>query len=56
MMERPGFGWVEDQGQAEGQALLTRRKVNLETNRLYFHDARTVTVTKKSRLGIKHWG
>ena len=29
---------------------------NLDTNRVCFHDARTVTVTKKSRLAIRHWG
>ena len=36
--------------------LLALRTVNLDSNRVYFYDAPTVTVTKKSWLGIRHWG
>jgi hypothetical protein len=54
--ETSGFSWAEKKLKKKVGRLLRRRNVNPETNRVYFHDARTVTVTKKSRLAIRHWG
>jgi hypothetical protein len=36
--------------------LLRQAQTPSDTISVNFHDARTVTVTKKSRLGIRHWG
>jgi hypothetical protein len=55
-MERPGVWLGRGPSSNRRSGVCSRRNVNRETNRVCLHDARTVTVTKKSRLGIKHWG